>query len=224
MKKVPLKLHLMVLTITAFALVSTIPSVYAEDEEKKCTVKDICFERTTVIDGEKYILQGTAIHKHWGFKVYSAAFYTQKNVSTIEEALSAINKLLVLKYHRDVKKNQIIENSDYILEKNPKYNREEINPELIQLYSHYRNVTKGDSFALLFVKKSDTTLLFNDEEKVSVKGLNFQKAYFGIWLSKYSVGTEFTEKLIKGEKPEVDTKVDGMIDTKAKAKPVAATP
>lgn len=172
------------------------PHVSLAENEKVCTGSDACFEQRISIEGKELDLQGVSLFRYWGFRVYSAAFYSESKVTSIEDALAPARKYLVLRYHRSLGKKDIIENSDYILNKNPSNSLKDLKEKLDLLYAAFQDVNDGDRFALSYVPKNGTTLYFNGIQKVTIPGENLQRAYFGIWLSSHSVDKGFTERLL----------------------------
>ena len=167
-------------------------------EEKVC-LHGACFERQVEVDGQSLSLRGIALFEYWLFDVYTGAFYAPKGVDTIEEALSEVPKYLVLHYHRSLERENFIENSEFMLDKNPNVSEKALEKQLKKLYSAYRSVGKGDRYSLSYTVERGTSLFLNSKEQIRIPGREFQKAYFGIWLSKYSVDSEFTKGLLQSD-------------------------
>jgi hypothetical protein len=111
-------------------------------------------------------------------------------------------KKLVLCYHRSVSPEQFQEKSQEVLDDTPGLDLTALEPHLSEINNSYVGVREGDRYAITYDPSSGTmTLLFNEQEPglVSIQNRAFAKAYFGIWLSEYSVGEEFTDELF-GEK------------------------
>ncbi len=199
-------LKLIVLSVCLFAASPYVNQARADsnppigDTEQKQICKDeICFPNSVEIAGTKLTLRGISLFTYWGFRVYTGAFYAPPEVRTVNQALSDVPKYLVLHYHRGLEAQNFVDNSEYILKQNPDINMQELRPELQKLYKSYGDVKEGDKYALQYIPGQGTTLTLNGKPQGSFPGTDFQKAYFGIWLSNYSVGKDFTRKLLDGK-------------------------
>ncbi|MCB0324050.1 MAG: chalcone isomerase family protein [Bdellovibrionales bacterium] len=163
--------------------------------EETC-VAGACFPNEMQIGDGSYPLRGAALFEWYLFDVYSAAFYAPEGVDTIEEALGDVPKYLVLHYHGDIKRQNIIDNSEHILKENPANDMAALRDRLDRMYTAYSDVGEGDRFAMRYEPGKGTTLLFNGTPKAVLEGVDFQQAYFGIWLSRFSVGSKFTQRLL----------------------------
>lgn len=181
-------------------LIVTGSSSWAQEQlrptaEKKCLDK-ACFTETVTAGNETLKLRGLSLFEYWAFDIYTGAFYTAQDVQNIDGALSDIPKVLVLDYHHALKASEIIENSEHILKKNPNLNLVALRIRLNQLYQSFKNVTDGDRYTMQYLPGEGTTFYLNGVRQLTIPGSDFQKAYFGIWLSQYSVSKDFTKGLL----------------------------
>ena len=183
-----------------FASQSAFPVQAAAAEEsakKKVCAGDACFEKSIVVDGVELPLQGVALFEYWGFDVYSSAFYAPAGTSSIDQALDPkVPKYLVNHYHRKLERQNIEDNSEHILKENPKLSLSALRDRLKVLYKSYTDVKEGDKYAMTYLPGKGTKFTLNGKETVVIEGGDFQKAYFGIWLSRHSVDEDFTKKLL----------------------------
>jgi hypothetical protein len=71
------------------------------------------------------------------------------------------------------------------LEKSTKNDTGPISKEIEQLSSAFNsNVTSGDFYAFIYIPEIGTHVLKNNELVELIPGLDFKKAFFGIFLSK----------------------------------------
>lgn len=169
-------------------------------DEPPCA-EDCCLPERTVVDGEELFRRGVGVFRYWGFRVYTGALYASISASSRERILGEMKKKLVLCFHRTVSTDQFIERAEDLLIKNPKNDINRLRPLLNRLNGLYVPVTKGDSYAITFVPGSATMRLFyNDRELGYFSDASFALAYFGIWLSDYSVSKRFTSELFGEEK------------------------
>lgn len=143
-------------------------------------------------------LRGEASFSWFIFNVFSAKFYSEHPVSSFEDlTLASGNLFLELTYNRPLARKDFISSSEESLASNPDIIKPNIDRRLQDLYQVYEKVEAGDRYALFYFSKSEKTCLYrNDSLKVCIPGQDFAKAYFGIWLSKYSVDPGFSEKLL----------------------------
>ncbi len=156
-----------------------------------------CFPSSLSVGKQELPLRGTALLEYLFFDVYSAAFYADSSVDTVTEALSDTSKAVVVHYHRSLGREEFIDSTEKILQNNPEVDPEEIRSELRQLYAIYKDVGAGDRYAASYAQGEGTTLVLNGVEQGVIPGAKFQRAYFSIWLSQYSVSSKFTESLLR---------------------------
>lgn len=152
------------------------------------------------VDGEELARRGMSTFRRWGFKVYTGALYVPAKERSRETILEGSKKKLILCYHRSVTADLFVEKSEEILGRNPKNSLAQMRAELDRLNSLYVSVKKGDRYAITYEPASTTMrLFFNDRELGSFVDPAFARAYFGIWLSDYSVSDRFTAGLFGDE-------------------------
>jgi hypothetical protein len=161
-----------------------------------------CFAPSIKLGGETLSLRGLSSFRYWGFRVYTGALYAPLAAQTRDAVRGETRKKLVLCYHRSLSPEQFQEKSQEVLEDTPGLDLTTLEPHLSAINKAYVGVTEGDRYSITYDPSSGTmTLSFNEREPglVSIQNRSFAKAYFGIWLSEYSVGEEFTTELF-GEK------------------------
>jgi hypothetical protein len=161
-----------------------------------------CFTPSIKVGGETLSLRGVSGFRYWGFRVYTAALYAPLAAQTRDAVRGETRKKLVLCYHRSLSPEQFQEKSQEVLEDTPGLDLTTLEPHLSAINNAYVGVTEGDRYSITYQPSSGTmNLFFNEREPglVSIQSRAFAKAYFGIWLSEYSVGKQFTAELF-GEK------------------------
>jgi hypothetical protein len=161
-----------------------------------------CFGSTVQLEGEALSLRGLSTFRYWGFRVYTGALYLPIAIKTREAARGEIRKKLVLCYHRSLSPDQFRDKSLEVLDDTPEINLTTLEPFLSAINNAYVAVQEGDRYAITYTPAAGTLkLLFNEREPalVTIQSPAFAKAYFGIWISEYSVGRDFTAELF-GEK------------------------
>lgn len=168
----------------------------AEPPSTVCRDK-VCFSTTVDLLGAPLDLRGVSTYRYWGFRVYTGAFYLPAGETSRAAALGETPRKLVLKYHRSVSVDQIVEKSLEVLEENPEVSIEKLRPLLTRLESLYVPVEQGDSYAITYdPTQGSLSLYFNERLLGQFTDRDFARAYFGIWVSNHSVSESFTDELL----------------------------
>lgn len=170
----------------------------ASAEVQRCS-HGCCFAPTVQLDGEMLPLRGVSTFRYWGFRVYTGALYVPAVARTLDAVGGEIKKKLVLCYHRSLSPDQFRDKSRKVLEDTPEINLSTLEPFLSTIDNAYVAVQEGDRYAITYTPSSGTLkLLFNEREPalVALRSPTFARAYFGIWISRYSVGRDFTDELL----------------------------
>ncbi len=130
------------------------------------------------------------------FDLYTAALYAPSATNSIEAILGDVPKSLVLHYHRNIKKDWMIKASRDRIKKNPENNTKNLEGRLIQLDSAYQNVKKGDRYELRYEPEIGTSLILNGQLQATIPGEDFQRAFFGIWLSRLPLNKKLRDSLL----------------------------
>jgi hypothetical protein len=176
------------------------PSVEAARCHNEC-----CFAPTVELSGEILSLRGLSTYRYWGFRVYTGALYAPRVAQSREAVRGEVKKKIVLCYHRSLSPEQFREKSQEVLEDSPGLDLNTLEPHLSAINKAYVEVKEGDRYAITYAPSSGTMkLLLNDREPglVAINSASFAKAYFGIWLSEYSVGKDFTAALFGEQEAE----------------------
>ncbi len=140
---------------------------------------------------ETLVLRGKGIFRYMGVRLYEAFLYVGAGV----EPLSETPRKLVIRYDRVIPKDAIIQAAEKNLKNNPEVHFLEIKDRVDRLHRAYVSVKKGDEYSLVY-RSGKTVLFYNQKPLVEVQGADFAKAYFSIWLSKYSINQKLRKELI----------------------------
>ena len=164
---------------------------------EKCHDK-ICFKESLLRGEEKLDIIGTSEFRYLFFHVYTGAFYSDKPVLTKEDVFDAgSSKVLELEYRYEIKRDDLMKSTKEMLKKNNEVDYGALASDFEKVFAVYETLKPGDRYKLdYFSKREDTCLSLNQIEKVCIKGKSFFRAFFGIWLSDYSVSPRFTQELI----------------------------
>lgn len=205
-------LSVTVIAYAAVAFGSLIWTSYlrAEDDAKTLTSAvdtrqcdhGCCFASRIELEGESLSLRGLSTFRYWGLRVYTGALYAPLAAKTRDSVRGEVRKKLILCYHRSLRPDQFREKSQEVLEETPGLDLKTLEPFLSTINNSYVAVQEGDRYAIIYYPSSSTMkLIFNEREPAlaTIQSAEFARAYFGIWISEYSVGEDFTAEIF-GEK------------------------
>ena len=156
-----------------------------------------CFSARDTADGVPLTLRGVSTFRYWGFRVYTGALYIPTSEASSDTILGEIPKKLVLRYHRSISVDQFVEKSEEILGKHPQLSLIKLRPFLSRMQSMYVPVEDGDAYAITYnPARGELRLFFNERLLGAITDPEFARAYFGIWVSNYSVSDDFTDELL----------------------------
>jgi hypothetical protein len=141
-------------------------------------------------------LTGVGLLRHWGFKVYTGAFYLEEGVA-IDDALSDRAKRIEVEYLRPIKGKDFGPATDKKIAKNmdvETYKR--LRPQIDYHNSLYEDVQPGDRYALTYIPGKGTELALNGEPKGTVEGADFAAALFSIWLGPEPINESFKKQIL----------------------------
>jgi hypothetical protein len=143
-------------------------------------------------------LIGSSVFEYYFIDVYAGALYSEKSVSDNQSIFDPTSsKFLILNYYVAIKKEDFVTSTKKLLSKNKDIDQNKVSKDFEAVYSAFEDVKSGDRYSLHYNSSNQKTCLaLNDVEKVCREGSEFFKAFFGIWISDYSVGEEFTRGLL----------------------------
>jgi hypothetical protein len=174
------------------------PAAVVGAEPSSSVCRDgFCFSAKDNVDGVSLTLRGVSTFRYWGLRVYTGALYMPASETSPDAALGEIPKKLVLRYHRSVSVDQFVEKSEETLREHPQLSLDQLRPFLSRMQSMYVPVKDGDVYAITYnPTQGALSLFFNERLLGTINNPAFARAYFGIWVSDYSVGESFTEELL----------------------------
>lgn len=183
--------------VCALYLMLGLALVGRADPEPAVCHDGYCFSAQDEAEGVPLTLRGVSTFRYWGFRVYTGALYVPAAETASDAVVGEIPKKLVLRYHRSVSVDQFVEKSEETLKRNPQISLDALQPFLGRMKSLYVPVKEGDSYALTYEPKQGALRLFFNERLLgTITDSGFARAYFGIWVSDYSVGKKFTDELL----------------------------
>jgi hypothetical protein len=158
-------------------------------------IDEQCFETAVKIGGKAVPLRGLGIKRYWGLKLYHAAFYLPKDVSS-KDALTDVPKELILRYRYSFKPNDFIRSTHHNLKESRVVKYDMIKSEIEMMDGFYERVRPDDEYRIIYVPGKGTTLYLNDKREGTVPGKDFAAAYFGIWLSEKPINKRLRKELL----------------------------
>lgn len=157
----------------------------------------VSFAEQRVLAGTTLRLTGTALLK-WAllFDVYVGALYLPMGQTGTHWAADG-PKLLELVYLRGFSATDFAHSSEALLrERLPAGQYRQIEGRLEKLGRLFQDVQPGDRYTLAYAPTTGTELRLNGVPLGRVGGIDFARAYFGIWLGENPISQPFRDRLL----------------------------
>jgi hypothetical protein len=151
--------------------------------------------------GEKLILNGEGTRVRFFMKVYNTSLYLISANSNAEEILNSDEAMAI---RLDVTSSMVTTDAmkDALnsgLVKSTGNNIGPITEEINQLIATFdSDVTDSDFFEFIYIPDAGTNVLKNSEYIDTIPGLEFKKAFFGIWLSNDPIQKNLKQAMLGG--------------------------
>ena len=151
--------------------------------------------------GEKLILNGEGTRVRFFMKVYNTSLYLVSANTNSEEILNS-NEAMAIRL--DVTSTMVTKaamkdalNSGLV--KSTGNNIGPITEEIKQLIATFNSdVTDSDFFEFIYMPDAGTNVLKNSEYIDTIPGIEFKKAFFGIWLSNDPIQKNLKQAMLGG--------------------------
>ncbi len=154
---------------------------------------------TLTIGQEKLVLNGVGLRKKFVVKVYLAGLYLKEKSSDANAIIQGNEPMaLVLHFiHSEVPKENLIEAWNEGFQKSAKDRLGSIQKEIDQFNAIFTGpAKKGDVYLLLYTPQNGVEVRVNNDNKGTIKGLEFKKALFGIWIGDDPVSQDLKKGLL----------------------------
>ena len=151
--------------------------------------------------GIKLMLNGQGTRIKFFMKVYDTSLYLDSQSSNAEEILNS-NEAMAIRL--DVTSTMVTTDAmkDALnsgLVKSTGNNTSPLTAEINQLISTFNSdVTDSDFFEFIYMPDSGTNVIKNSTYIDTVPGIEFKKAFFGIWLSKNPIQKNLKKAMLGG--------------------------
>jgi len=149
---------------------------------------DSPFHPVVTVGGQTLALRGTGRLKWKGLiSVYDLGLYLQQDQSS-SDVFSDVPKRLEFHYFVSIAAKDFGEAAAPYLDKNvPPDELKKLQNRIKIINGLYRDVKKGDRYALTYIPGKGTELTFNDTILGLIEGADFAAAYFRIWLGEHPI-------------------------------------
>jgi len=145
------------------------------------------------------ILNGAGLRKKLWIKVYAGGLYLKaKNQN--ESAIINADEPMAIRMefiHSGVSAEKLINAWNEGFENTTKENITPIKAQIKQFNSYFTSeANEGDTYEIVYIPKSGVTLFIKGKEMGTIKGLDFKKALFGIWLCDEPADDDLKEGML----------------------------
>jgi len=152
-------------------------------------------------EGENFVLNGQGSRVRFFMRVYESSLYL---TSPSSDAGEIINKDEQMAIRMDVLSSLVtvgamLQALNEGFEKATGGNTNSIDSEIKKLAKSFNSdVVSGDYYEFIYLPTSGLNVLKNSEYIDTISGLEFKKAFFGIWLSDNPIQKDLKEQMLGG--------------------------
>ncbi|MCM4161165.1 chalcone isomerase [Antarcticibacterium flavum] len=154
---------------------------------------------TVSFEGEKLVLNGVGVREKFWMDMYAGALYLNNKSSNANTILNA-NEPMAIKLHivsKLISSDKMIDAVNEGFENSTNGNITPIKPEIDKFISFFRDeITKDDVFDIVYLPSKGVIVYKNGNERGTIKGMEFKKALFGIWLSNNPADKKLKEGML----------------------------
>ena len=148
------------------------------------TLAGVTLPDSAKVGDQTLVLNGMGLISKMGMKVYVTGLYlTQKSSDGAAIINADAPKRIVLHFMREVDHNKLKKNIGGEFDANAKAT---LKPQIEQFTSGFETLNAGEEMAFTYFPGTGTTLTVKGKDKVTIPGLPFGQAVFGIWLGAKS--------------------------------------
>lgn len=137
-------------------------------------------------EGEKLILNGVGVREKFWMDMYAGALYLNAKSSNANTILNA-DEPMAIKIHivsKLISSDKMIDAVTEGFENSTNGNVAPLKTEIDKFISFFRDeISKDDVFDIVYLPSKGVVVYKNGNEQGTIKGKEFKKALFGIWLS-----------------------------------------
>lgn len=149
--------------------------------------------------GENLVLNGAGVREKYWMDMYAGGLYLKNKTSNSKEIVAA-NEPMALKIHilsKLISSEKMVEAVNEGFENTTKGNMAALSSEINKFKSFFdEEISKNDVFDIVYIPSKGVVVYKNGKEKGTIKGMDFKKALFGIWLSDNPADKKLKEGLL----------------------------
>lgn len=150
-------------------------------------VAGVTIPNTVNFEGEKLVLNGVGVREKFFMDMYVGALYLNSKSSNSSQIIAA-NEPMALKLHivsKLISSEKMIDAVNEGFESSTNGNTAPLSAEINKFKGFFKDeISQNDVFDIVYVPSRGVIVYKNSQEKGVIKGMNFKKALFGIWLSE----------------------------------------
>jgi len=155
------------------------PAIYAQE------VGGVDFSNEIIISGKNMVLNGAGLRKKAFIKVYACGLYLKEKTSDAKSIINADEPMAIKLVITTglVSKEKMQDAMTEGFEASTNGNQAPLQAEIDAFNKCFNDeIVKKDDFLMTYIPGTGVVVSKNGTEKGIIKGLNFKKALFGIWL------------------------------------------
>ncbi|SDS72958.1 Chalcone isomerase-like [Gillisia sp. Hel1_33_143] len=154
---------------------------------------------TMSAEGQKLVLNGVGVREKFWMDMYAGALYLNAKSSNASEIMSS-NQAMALKIHivsKLISSEKMTDAVDEGFQNATGGKTQSIASEINTFKSYFsEEISKNDVFDIVYVPEVGVTVSKNGKNKGVIKGLEFKKALFGIWLSEKPADDDLKDAML----------------------------
>lgn len=172
----------------------------SSNAQSQFELEGVVVPRTLDINGSSLKLSGFGVRSKMWVDVYVQALYLTIITQEAKEIIDGNTEMAIRIQITSnmVSSNKFSKSVNNGLEKSAGKDLESLRPKIDLLISMLKDeIVKDDVFNMVYNPKDSSMWIYkNDKLKGKVKGMDFKKAFFGIWLSEKPVDQELKNNLL----------------------------
>ena len=157
---------------------------------------------TVSFEGEKLILNGAGVREKYWMDMYAGALYLTSKSSDANEVVNS-NNPGAIKLHIVsglITSDKMVSAINEGFENSTNGKTQAMSSEIEKFISYFEEqINKEDVFDIVYIPSKGVLVYKNGTQKGIIKGLEFKKALFGIWLSDKPADKKLKQAML-GEK------------------------
>lgn len=149
--------------------------------------------------GQTLNLNGAGVREKLWIDLYAGGLYLAKKSSNAS-AIVAADEAMSIKLHivsKLISSDKMVEAVNEGFESSMNGNTKPLSSKIEQFKGFFKEeITKNDVFDIVYIPNTGVTAYKNDKELGTIKGMDFKKALFGIWLSNNPADDDLKEAML----------------------------